>query len=187
MSANLTSGSESSEPRFLALGQILRPHGIRGELRMRILTDYPERIAQLAQVFVADDVEAGDPVAYQVTHMRMHQNYGLLQLAGVEDRNQAELFRDLYVLVAIEDAVPLEEGEFYLYQLIGIAVQTETGEILGHIQDVLETGANDVYIVDSPEHGEILIPATAETIIHTDIQQQVMTVKLPDGLLNSGA
>ena len=171
------------QPQYLVIGEILRPHGIRGELRMRILTDYPERIPQLEQVYIAEDSQPDSPAAYRVQHMRMHQGYGLLKLQGIDDRDQADLLRGLTVLVAIEDAVPLEEGEFYLYQLIGMSVQTTDGSTLGRITDVLETGANDVYIVDSPQYGEILIPVTDDTILETDIERGVIIVNLPEGLI----
>ena len=115
--------------------------------------------------------------------MRMHQGYALLQLDGITDRNQAEPLRQFMVLVDRDEAVPLEEGEFYLYQLIGLHVQTTGGEILGSIKDVLETGANDVYVVNSPRYGEILIPVTDETVVETDIEQGLVIVNLPDGLL----
>jgi 16S rRNA processing protein RimM len=170
-------------PRFLLLGEILRPHGVRGEVRMRLLTDYPERISQLEHVYIGSSPDAAEPVLYVVQHMRMHQNYGLLKLKTIDDRNAAERLRALMVMVTLEDAVPLEADEIYLYQLINLTVQTEAGEILGVITDVLETGANDVYIIDSPTYGEVLIPVTAETIIETDIEAGIVIVQLPEGLL----
>lgn len=172
-----------AEPRFLLLGEILRPHGVRGELRMRILTDYPERIPQLEKVYLAEKPDASEPDAYRVQHMRMHQSYGLLKLAGIDDRDQADRLRQLLVMVPLEHAVPLEEGEFYLYQLIGLSVRTTQGETLGSITDVLETGANDVYVVESSAYGEILIPVTDETVLQTNIQQGFVLVNLPEGLL----
>jgi 16S rRNA processing protein RimM len=182
--AENTPGSDTpSEPRFLLLGEVLRPHGIRGELRMRILTDYPERIAQLDQVYLADSVDSPDVDAYHVEYMRMHKGYGLLKLNGVNDRTQAEDFRELYVMVAFEEAIPLEEGEFYLFQLIGLEVHTDEGEFLGKITDIIETGANDVYVVNSPAHGEILIPVLDEIILEINIPDGKALVKLPDGLL----
>lgn len=177
-------GDERAGPSFLLLGHVLRPHGLRGELRVRLLTDYPERIADLPQIYLAPDLEARDAQVWRVEHMRMHQQYGLLKLQGVNDRNAADLLRDLKVLVAIEDAVPLEEDEFYLYQLVGLRVITEEGCELGTIQDIIETGANDVYIVKGPETGEILIPATAETILENRIADGYLRVQLPDGLLS---
>jgi 16S rRNA processing protein RimM len=170
------------QPEFLLLGEILRPHGIRGELRMRVLTDYPERIAKLGQVHLGRSAR-GTATIYTVEHLRMHKQYGLLKLTGFDDRDEADKLRGLYVMVRVEDAVPLDEGEYYLYQLIGLAVSTTDGQDLGTIKDVLETGANDVYILDSPTYGEVLIPATEETIIEMNIDAGTMTVKLPDGLL----
>ncbi len=175
---------EKSRPSFLLLGLILRPHGLRGELRVRLLTDYPERIGNLPQIYLASDLEAQDARAWRVEHMRMHQQYGLLKLHGVNDRNEAELLRELNVLVAIEDAVPLEEGELYLHQLIGLRVITAEGCELGTIRDIIETGANDVYIVNSPELGEILFPATTETILEISIADGQLRVQVPDGLLS---
>jgi 16S rRNA processing protein RimM len=170
-------------PRFLLLGEILRPHGVRGEVRMRLLTDYPERIAQLEYVYIGSSPDAAEPARYVVQHMRMHQNYGLLKLETIDDRNAAERLRALMVMVTLEDAVPLEADEIYLYQLINLTVQTKAGETLGVITDVLETGANDVYIIDSPTYGEVLIPVTTETIVKTDIEAGIVIVQLPEGLL----
>lgn len=170
-------------PEYLLLGEILRPHGVRGELRMRLLTDYPERIDSLEKIYLGSGPEDSRAQKYPVQHMRMHKNYGLLKLESISDRNQADRLRGLFVMVKLEDAVPLEEDEFYFYQLMGLSVQTEAGDELGTISDVLETGANDVYIVDSPDHGQVLIPATEETIIEIDIEGGVLTVNLPEGLL----
>lgn len=178
-----TGPAQDAGPRYLLLGEILRPHGVRGELRMRILTDYPERINKLKTVYVGTDTESADIREYHVQHMRMNQNYGLLKLAELDDRDQADLLRALYVMIPIEKAVPLEEGEFYLYQIIGLSVQTAEGQVIGTIREVLETGANDVYVVESQQYGEVLIPVTEEIIIKTDIQAQVVTIKLMEGLL----
>jgi 16S rRNA processing protein RimM len=174
------------QPAYLVLGEILRPHGVRGELRVRLMTEYPERIAKLKTIYLADSPEpTKPPTPYAVKGMRMNSGYGLLKLAGIDERNGADRLRGLLVLIDIEHAVPLEAGEFYLYQLIGLTVQTAEGETLGKLEEVLETGANDVYIVDSPRYGEVLIPATEEAIVKTDIGAGVMTVKLPEGLLTA--
>jgi 16S rRNA processing protein RimM len=180
-----TGPDTSSGPRFLLLGEILRPHGVRGEVRVRILTDYPERIPSLGHIYLSDNPEADHATACAIEHLRMHQGYGLLKLKGVDNRNQADTLRQLYVMIPLEAAVPLEEGEFYLYQLIGLSVQTHQGDYLGKIREVLETGANDVYIIDSPSFGEILIPVTDETIVRTDIAAGLLIVNLPEGLLPS--
>lgn len=170
-------------PAFLLLGEVLRPHGLRGELKVRLLTDYPERIDGMARIYLAPEVRSQDARAWKVEHMRMHQRHGLLKLDGVDDRDTADLLRDLKLLVPVEEAVPLEEGEFYLFQLLGLRVITAEGCELGTIRDVIETGANDVYVVNGAGHGEILIPATAETILETNVAGGFLLVQLPDGLL----
>ncbi len=170
-------------PEYLLLGEVLRPHGIRGELRMRILTDYPERIIDLDYVYLGTSPSDSHPVRHTVEHIRFHQSYGLLKLDSVKDRTDAERFRQMFVMVHIDDAVPLEDDEVYLWQLIGMRVQTENGISLGTIKDVLETGANDVYILDSPQYGELLIPVTDETLLETNTDTGVITVVLPEGLL----
>jgi len=178
-----TGPAENAGPRYLLLGEILRPHGVRGELRMRILTDYPERITKLKTVYIGTSTEANDIREFQVQYMRRHQDYGLLKLAEFDDRDDADTLRALFVMIPIEKAVPLEEGEFYLYQVIGLTVQTTEGQVIGTIREVLETGANDVYVLDSQEYGEVLIPVTDETIVKTDIQAGIVTIKLMEGLL----
>ncbi len=172
-----------SVPQYLLLGEIVRPHGVRGELKMRVLTDYPERIAQLEAVYLAATPDAKHPARYTVGGLRMHQGDALLTLKQITDRNQAELLRGMYVMVDVRDAVPLENDEVYLFQLIGMEVRTIDGESLGKITDVLETGANDVYVVQGSAYGEVLIPVTSETIIRTDTDAGVVTIKLLEGLL----
>lgn len=184
-SSRRSSPQPNPNPKYLLIGEILRPHGVRGELRMRVLTQYPERLAQLKQVYTSTDADDQSPRKHDVRHVRMHQEYALLTLKDVPTRNEAELMRGLFVLVDIEHAIPLEDDEIYLFQLIGMAVETDAGEPLGSISDVLETGANDVYIVDSEKYGEILIPITPETLINTDVEANRVIVRLPEGLLPS--
>jgi len=170
-------------PRYLLLGEVLRPHGVRGELRVRILTDFPERISDLDSVYVGVTPDDPNVKSYKIEGIRFHYEYGLLKLATIDDRDAADLMRQLLIMIDIENAVPLEEGEFYLYQLIGLRVETKAGETLGTISEVLETGANDVYIVQSPQYGEVLIPALETVILKTDIAAGVVIVELPEGLL----
>jgi 16S rRNA processing protein RimM len=181
--ASNTNSSEQLSPDYLLLGEILRPHGVAGEVRMRILTAYPERLSELETVYLADNTDGTDATEYLLESVRMHQGYALMKFEDVGDRDEADRLRQLYVMIAVEDAVPLEEGEFYLYQLIGLEVETEEGQPLGNITEVIETGANDVYVVNGAAYGEVLIPVTEETIVKTDIDAGKIVVKLPEGLL----
>lgn len=177
--------SKRETPQYLVLGEILRPHGIRGELRMRVLTDYPERLAEMDYVYLGVDPTSRKIRQVALEHVRMHKAYALLKIKEVNDRSRAEILRGLFVMVHVDDAIPLEDDEVYLYQLIGMNVITDTGEALGAITDIIETGANDVYVVNGPRYGEVLIPITDETLIETDPDAERITVRLPDGLLPS--
>jgi 16S rRNA processing protein RimM len=173
----------AEQPPFLLLGRVLRPHGIRGELRIEVLTAYPERVVPAMCVYIGSDPkDAATAAEYEVTKVRTHQQYLILQLAGVLDRDTADLLRQKYVMIPLEDAVPLEEDEFYLYQAIGLSVHTVDHEFLGKIVEVLETGANDVYVVQGPR-GEVLLPAIDECVVDVDFDAGKMTVCLMDGLL----
>jgi 16S rRNA processing protein RimM len=174
---------QPQRPAFLIIGEILRPHGIRGELKMRVMTSYPERIAKLERIFLSEDEAGTKAQPHALQSARLSHNYALLKLAGVDDRSAADHLRALYVLVELDAAVPLEAGEYYLYELIGVNVITVEGETLGILTEILETGANDVYIIESAVYGQVLIPAIDEVIIETDIAHRTLTVKLPEGLL----
>ncbi|RPI96489.1 MAG: 16S rRNA processing protein RimM [Chloroflexi bacterium] len=173
----------AEQPPFLLLGRVLRPHGIRGEIRIEVLTDYPERIVPGMTGYIdRDPKNARSEVEYTIESARTHQQYLILRLEDIPDRDAADMLREQFVMVAFDDAVPLDEDEFYLFQAIGLAVYTDAGEHLGDVADVLETGANDVYVVQGPR-GEILLPAVDEVILDVDLDAGRMTVRLMAGLL----
>jgi 16S rRNA processing protein RimM len=176
-------GQPPKQPAFLLVGEVLRPHGVQGELKVRLLTEYPERFATVPALYLGAGIDAPHPREVHVQSMRMHQGFALVKLRETPDRNAAERLRGLMLMVRIEDAVPLEEGEFYLYQVLGVRVHTEDGIDLGVITEVLETGANDVYVVSGGPLGEVLIPVLPEVILSTDIPEQLITVRVPEGLL----
>src|SRR5690606_29284740 len=118
-----------------------------------------------------------------VSSARRHRNGLILRCEAVRDRDEADALRDRWVLVPLEDAVPLEEGEYYLFQLIGLEVVTVDGERLGALEEVIETGANDVYVVRGGPRGEVLIPAAPHMVIDIDFEARRVTVDPPDGLL----
>ncbi len=170
------------EPRYLLVGQIVRPHGVRGEVRVKILTDYPERLP-IHRYFYVGAVDADERLQrYPVEGMRFHQDVVLLKLAGCDDRNTAETLRGLFVQIPIEAAAPLEEGEYYLFQLIGVQVEADDGRGLGTVVDVIETKANDVLVVQGPL-GEILLPDVDEVVLSLDVASGRMVVRPLPGML----
>ena len=164
------------------VGQVRRPHGLRGELRVEVITDYPDRLGQHACFYLASPNTPEAVQRYPVEGMRMHKDTLLLKLGGCDDRNTAETLRDMLVQVLIEDAIPLEEGEYYHFQLIGVKVETETGEKLGQVVEVLDTAAHDVYIVRGAR-GEVLLPAVEEVVLVLDLEAGEMVVHLLPGML----
>lgn len=168
----------SPEPEFLIVGRIIKPHGVRGDLAMKVITDYPERLPELKTLYVGPAFEP-----YTVKRVRFHAGGTLMLFKEVQDRNAAEALRGMMVYVHIDDAVPLEEGEYYLFQIAGARVITEAGDEIGILTDVLETGANDVYVIIAPDGQEILIPAIPEVIKQVDTEKHVVTINPLDGLL----
>lgn len=150
---------------------------------MRIITDYPERLPQLNPVYLGKSTEDKDIRPIELTHVRFHKEYALLTIKGYNDRNKADALRGLMVMIDVDNAVPLEDGEYYLFQLIGMTVKTTDEVTIGTIAEVLETGANDVYVVHGEKFGEILIPAHDETLVSLDFDSGIITMTLPEGLL----
>jgi len=145
---------------------------------MKVLTAYPERLLSIPKLYLGDEYRP-----YRVGRMRRHAEGMLIFFDGVKDRDAAEALRGLMVHIHIDDAVPLEDGEYYLFQIEGIRVVTEDGTELGRLTDLLETGANDVYVVTAADGREVLLPVIPDVIRNVDVDAQVMTVRLIEGLL----
>ena len=171
-------------PQYLALGEILRPHGIRGELRMRLETQDPQRLTELDHVYIGKSADDPKPESVKLEGVRFHQHYALLTLEGYRDRSTADRLRGRLVMLHIDDLTPLEDGEYYLFQLIGLTVR-EADERIGVVREILQTGANDVYIVDRDDGSELLLPAHEETIQSIDFSSGIISMRLPDGLLSN--
>jgi 16S rRNA processing protein RimM len=165
-------------PQYLTIATVLAPFGLRGELKVRIETDFPERFARLTQVYLGPNHE---PFTFEA--FRLHKGFGLLKLKGCDSRDEADGLRGWEVQIPLEEAVPLPPGQYYTYQIEGLAVYTEEEEYLGAVEEVLSTGSNAVHVVQGPL-GEVLIPALADVIVNIDLEAGRMIVRLPPGLLD---
>ncbi len=161
----------------MTIGRVLKPWGYRGELKIEILTDFPERFASLQTVYLGDDAKP-----FSVEQARLHGKAARLKLKGVDSPEAAHRLRDQFVQVPTEEAVPLPKGQVYQYQLIGLRVRTTEGQALGEVAEVIETGANDVYVVrDGPR--EVLIPAIEPVVKRIDVDRGEIVIELLEGLL----
>jgi len=176
-----SSGRDKPELRYLAIGRVVRAHGVRGEVSVTVLTDFPERFESAQWVYLGNEYEASP---YRLEGCRWHKKNVLLTLAGISDRDQAGQLRGQFVQIPIEDAIPLPDGSYYLYQLLGLAVITQDGTDLGIVSDILETGANDVYVVRNEDTDtELLVPAIPDIVKAINIDEGRIVVELISGLI----
>ncbi|MBN1667942.1 MAG: 16S rRNA processing protein RimM [Anaerolineales bacterium] len=169
----------AGEPEFLVVGKLHRPHGVRGEILVSVWSDSPERLVAGARFYAG---ETHLPV--QIKSVRTHQNELLVTFEAYHDREQVALLRNQMLYSHISELPALAEDEYYLHQLIGLQVINAADEtVLGEIVQVLETGANDVYVV-RPQFGkEILIPAIESVVLDLDFEKGQARVQLMPGLL----
>ncbi len=171
------SAAPGEAPSHLIVGRVLAPWGRRGEVRVEILTDFPERFSQLEEVLVGDE-----RVPYRLEAARLQRGYAILKLFGVDATEEAEALRGALLYIPVSEAMPLEAGQYYQYQILGLDVWTVAGRHLGRVSEILETGANDVYVVRQ-DGREVLIPAVADVVQEVDLERQRLVVTLPPGLL----
>jgi 16S rRNA processing protein RimM len=164
-------------PDFLVVGKVRRPHGVHGEMVVEIYTDFPERLTSKKKIYLGEK-----HVSMIITSQRPHNEGLLLGLEGVTTPEQAGRFRNQILSIAKAEAPLLSEGEFYFHELLDLVVMDEAGVLLGKLTDILETGANDVYVVSDASGNELLLPAIPEVILDVDLDTKVMRVHLLPGL-----
>lgn len=165
------------EPVHLAIGFIRRPHGVQGEMIMDLHTDFPERVKAGRKVLVGEKLQ---PQTFDT--VRPHGDGLLVSFRGVDTPEDAGRFRNQWVYIKASEAPPLPEGQYYQYELIGLDVVEDNGNPLGKLVEIMETGANDVYLVRDEAGKEILLPVIPSVILNRDMERRILTVHLLDGL-----
>jgi 16S rRNA processing protein RimM len=162
---------------YLAVGRITGAHGLRGEVKVELFTDFPERFAPGTVLALGEDLEE-----VEVRSMRPHKGSVLVAFDAFPDRTAAESLRGQWLFVPEDDAAELEEGAYWVHDILGMEVVSDEGPTLGTVADVLFTGANEPYVVRDPEGREILLPATDEVVRAVDLPNRRMTFHLLPGI-----
>ena len=165
---------------LLKVGVITTTHGVRGEVKVFPTTDAAERFLELEYVLLDTGRELR---RLDIKNVRFFKNLVILKFDGIDNINDIEKYKGKDLWIPREEAQELGEDEYYIADLQGLNVVLEDGTEFGTLRDVMETGANDVYIIDSNEHGEVLLPAIKECILDVDLEKNTMTVHLMKGLL----
>ena len=155
------------------IGKIIAPHGVRGEFRLMPLTENPERYLEMKTLLLENGKE------FTITSARFHKNMVLIKTEEITSMDEVELLRGQNVVVNTKDLPPLEQGRFYVADLIGFAVVTLENEDVGKLSDVITTGSNDVFVVKSTSGKEIMIPAIDTHIKEIDTKSRTIKVVLP--------
>ncbi len=161
------------------IGTIVNCHGIQGELKINPLTDTPEYYLETTHFFIE---QSDKLIPFQVERMRFHKNQWIVKLATIDDRDTAETYRKYRVMLEDSQLRPLEEGEFFLHQIIGCQITDLEGTFLGKITEVLQTGANDVYSVAGGKQS-FLVPAVPDIVKEINIEQKTIRIDPIPGLI----
>jgi len=170
-------GSPDGEPVYLVVGFLRRAHGVHGEMIMDLHTDFPERLRSGKKLFVGKEHKQ-----MTLSGARPHAKGILVKLKGIETPEDAVPLRNQWVYVKATDVPALPEGKLYQHDLFGFQVVDENGNLLGELVEIIETGANDVYVVRNDSGKEILLPAIPSVILELDPDRRAMRVHLLEGL-----
>jgi 16S rRNA processing protein RimM len=161
---------DPTDRTWMVIGEVAGPFGVRGEIKVSPLTDFPERYKRLKQVFLGSERKE-----YAVTQSRVHQGRILLKVEGIDTPEQVTALGHVDISLPRAEAVPLPEGAYYLDELIGVRVRTVDDRDIGAITDVLRTGSNDVWVI---EHGKqsVLIPAIVEAVQELNVEEKYAVI-----------
>ena len=164
---------------FFEIGQIVNTFGIKGMLKVNPYTDDITRFEDLKNVYV---VSRNINKKLDIEEVKYHKNCVLLKFKGIDKIEEAEILRNAIIKVERKDAKPLEEGSYYIVDLLGIKVYLENGELLGELEDIYNTGSNDIYVVKTTTYKQILLPAIKDVIKEINLEENKMIVHIIDGL-----
>lgn len=165
---------------FLEIGQIVNTFGVKGIVKVVPFTDNVERFEELKTVFLEKNNKIEEK---QIEETKFHKNMVLVKFKNIETIEEAEKYVNAYLKVDRENAISLEEDEYFIADLLGSEVYTDENLLLGKLEDIFNTGSNDIYVVKDEKGKQILLPAIADVIKNIDVKNQKIVVHLLEGLL----
>ena len=166
--------------KYLEIGQIVNTFGIKGMVKIKPFTDDINRFDRLKKIYISNK---NGKKEYQIQEIKYHKNMVLMKLEGVDTPEQADLLRQSYLLVDRADEEPLEEGVYYIVDLLGLEVYTDDNKLLGKVEDIFNTGSNDIYVVKDEMGKQILLPGIPDVLKNVDLEKGRITVHLIPGLI----
>lgn len=166
--------------QLLQVGVISSTHGVRGEVKVFPTTDDVKRFKKLKKVILDTGKEQ---LPLEIEGVKSFKQFVILKFRGIDNINDIEKYKGKRLLVDREHAVKLKKDEYFIADMIGMDVFTEDGELFGALKDVMETGANDVYIIEMSDGKEVLVPAIKQCILDVDIENRKMVIHLLEGLV----
>ena len=166
--------------KYLEIGQIVNTFGIKGMVKIKPFTDDINRFDRLKKIYISNK---NGKKEYQIQEIKYHKNMVLMKLEGIDTPEQADLLRQSYLLVDRADEEPLEEGVYYIVDLLGLEVYTDDNKLLGKVDDIFNTGSNDIYVVKDEMGKQILLPGIPDVLKNVDLEKGRITVHLIPGLI----
>ncbi len=166
--------------KYLEIGQIVNTFGIKGMVKVKPFTDNIERFNNLEKIYIKN--KSGQ-TEYKIQEVKYHKNMVLIKFEGIENPEQADLLRNSYLIVDRETEEPLEPGRYYIVDMIGLDVFTDDNEYLGKLEDIYNTGSNDIYVVKNELGKQVLLPAIEDVIKNIDMDNKKVIVHLIPGLV----
>lgn len=166
---------------FFQIGIITSTHGLKGEVKVFPTTDDAKRFKRLKEVILDTGKER---LGLEVEGVKFFKQFVILKFKGIEDISEVEKYRKASLLVTRQNAVRLNRDEYFVADLIGLRVQDEDGAEIGTLREVLETGANDVYVIDLTDGRELLLPAIKQCVLAVDVESGFIKIHILEGLLD---
>ena len=165
---------------LLEVGVITSPHGLKGEVKVFPITDDVNNFKKYKKVILDTGKEK---LTLDIASVKFFKKFVILKFKGIDDINDVEQYNKMGLWISREQSTPLSKGEYFIADLIDLDVFTEDGKLFGTLKDVIQTGANDVYIIETKEHGEVLVPAIKDCVLKVDVEGKRMDIHLLEGLI----